>query len=110
MSISALQAIDAYAQASQTGQAKDIASAVSLAGDTKASSGLDFASMVQDAMGSVTASTAQAEKMVVMGAAGQTELIDVVTAISQAEIQLETVITVRDEMIKAYKDILRMPI
>ena len=48
--------------------------------------------------------------MTAAGAAGEAELIDVVTAVSAAEISLETVVAVRDEVVKAYQEILRMPI
>ena len=41
---------------------------------------------------------------------GQADLIDVATAVSAAEITLETVVAVRDEVVKAYQEILRMPI
>ena len=41
---------------------------------------------------------------------GQGSLIDVVTAVSSAEAQLETVIAVRDQVISAYQEIMRMPI
>ena len=41
---------------------------------------------------------------------GQGSLIDVVTAISSAEASLETAMAVRDQMIQAYQEIMRMPI
>ena len=43
-------------------------------------------------------------------AAGQADIGEVVMAVSQAEITLETVVAVRDRVIQAYQDILRMPI
>jgi flagellar hook-basal body complex protein FliE len=43
-------------------------------------------------------------------AAGQANIVDVVTAIAAAETQLQTVIAVRDQVIQAYQEILRMPI
>ena len=36
--------------------------------------------------------------------------LEVPTAVSAAEITLETVVAVRDEVVKAYQEILRMPI
>ena len=36
--------------------------------------------------------------------------IDVVTAVSSAEASLETVMAVRDQVISAYQEIMRMPI
>lgn len=42
--------------------------------------------------------------------AGKGDLVDVVTAISAAEVTLETVVAVRDKVISAYNEIMRMPI
>jgi flagellar hook-basal body complex protein FliE len=43
-------------------------------------------------------------------AAGKAELVDVVTAVANAETTLETVISLRDRVITAYQEIMRMPI
>ena len=43
-------------------------------------------------------------------AAGIAALTDVVTALSQAELTLQTATAVRDRVIQAYQDIIRMPI
>jgi flagellar hook-basal body complex protein FliE len=51
-----------------------------------------------------------AESLTNAAATGQAEMIDVVTAVAAAEVQLETVIAVRDQVIRAYQEILRMPI
>jgi len=40
----------------------------------------------------------------------QAELVDVVTAVSAAQTSLETVMAVRDQVISAYQEIMRMPI
>lgn len=109
MSFSALSAINAYAQAAQTAKTGEAGAAIAGLQD-QASSGTDFSAMVKEAIGSATTGSIKAENISITAASGQGELIDVVTAISEATIQLETVIAVRDEMIKAYQDILRMPI
>lgn len=44
------------------------------------------------------------------GATGKAELVDVVTAVANAETTLETVISLRDRVITAYQEIIRMPI
>jgi flagellar hook-basal body complex protein FliE len=51
-----------------------------------------------------------AEVQIANQVAGKAELIDVVTAISSAEASLETVMAVRDQVISAYQEIMRMPI
>ena len=72
--------------------------------------GLDFGSMVKSAMTDVMHSTKKAEGQIAAQVAGKAELIDVVTAISAAEASLETVMAVRDQVINAYQEIMRMPI
>ncbi|MFQ5346477.1 MAG: flagellar hook-basal body complex protein FliE [Rhodothalassiaceae bacterium] len=62
--------------------------------------------LVNEAQSAVAASEIESAKAV----AGQAELVDVVTAVSNAEMVLETVTTVRDRVISAYQEIMRMPI
>ena len=38
------------------------------------------------------------------------ELVDIVTAVSNAEVTLETVMALRDRMIQAYQEIIKTPI
>lgn len=72
--------------------------------------GLDFAQMVQTAVRDTVGATSRAEGAALSLAAGQGDIVDVVTAIAAAEAQLETVMAVRDQVIQAYQEILRMPI
>ena len=67
--------------------------------------GPDFAGMVKDAVASTEARLQSAEQMTGAAAAGKTELVDVVTAVASAEVTLQTVVAVRDEVIRAYQDI-----
>ncbi|NBX04163.1 MAG: flagellar hook-basal body complex protein FliE, partial [Alphaproteobacteria bacterium] len=41
---------------------------------------------------------------------GKVDLTDLVTAVSSAELTLNTVVAVRDKVINAYQEIIRMPI
>lgn len=72
--------------------------------------GMDFGAMVKSAMGDVMSTTKHAETQIAANVGGKAELIDVVTAISAAEASLETVMAVRDQVINAYQEIMRMPI
>jgi flagellar hook-basal body complex protein FliE len=72
--------------------------------------GVDFGSMVQDAIRQAGESANVAERQALAVAGGQADIVDVVTAIAAAETQLQTVIAVRDQVIQAYQEILRMPI
>lgn len=69
-----------------------------------------FGDMLKSAMTDAMASTKHAERQMAAQVAGKAELVDVVTAISAAESSLETVIAVRDQVISAYQEIMRMPI
>lgn len=72
--------------------------------------GAKFTELVQGALETTNASLVQAEQLTASAAVGQAELVDVVTAVAAAEVQLETVMAVRDQVIRAYNEILRMPI
>ncbi|MFP4097587.1 MAG: flagellar hook-basal body complex protein FliE [Alphaproteobacteria bacterium] len=50
------------------------------------------------------------EQMAAKAVTGEADLTDIVQAVTQAEITLQTVVTVRDKMISAYQDIIRMQI
>ncbi len=67
----------------------------------------DFlSSAVRDSVGSIKAG----EQAAMQQTAGQTDVVNVVTALNNAEVTLDTVVAVRDKVIGAYQDIMRMPI
>jgi flagellar hook-basal body complex protein FliE len=72
--------------------------------------GPNFGDMVQQALSSTMEQARTAESAMTAQVQGQAELIDVVTAISAAETSLQTMMAVRDQVIAAYQEILRMPI
>jgi flagellar hook-basal body complex protein FliE len=80
------------------------------AGGVAAEDGIDFGAMVQTAFREAQTNLQAAETQAVNVAAGRGDIVDVVTAIAAAETQMETVMAVRDQVISAYQEILRMPI
>jgi len=72
--------------------------------------GKNFADVLRGAAGEMVQANRVAEKVGMDAVAGKAELTDVVTALAHAESTLQTVVTVRDKMIQAYQQILRMPI
>jgi len=98
-------ALRAYADAIQ-----QAARAPGGAQETAGAQTVDFSAMVTDAVETTETALRTAETLSAQGAAGQAELVDVVTAMAAAELQLETVVSVRDQVIRAYNEILRMPI
>jgi flagellar hook-basal body complex protein FliE len=71
---------------------------------------VDFQGLVQGAVADAATAARTAEKAGLQVAAGRADIVDVVTAVAAAETTLETVIAVRDQVIQAYQEILRMPI
>jgi len=75
-----------------------------------ANAGPSFGAFLKDAIGGVLeagkASDAQQRAMV----AGKANIVDVVTAVSETEVAVEALVSVRDRMIQAYEEIMRMPI
>lgn len=72
--------------------------------------GKDFLALVKNAAQESIQAGQKAEAMSVAGVAGQADLMDVVRAVGNAEVTLQTVVAVRDKMVNAYQELLRMPI
>lgn len=105
MSIGAFDAAAAYGRALGVGKADEIAGASPNAPVAGGFGGMVEA-MVADAATSMRTAEAASAKQV----AGKGDLIDVVTAIGAAETALDTVVAVRDRMVNAYSEIMRMQI
>ncbi|MBO6796824.1 flagellar hook-basal body complex protein FliE [Maricaulis sp.] len=74
------------------------------------SDNVDFTGLVMDSISQAQGTIQGAEQASAASVVGQADLVDVVTAVSAAEVTLETVVAVRDQVVKAYQEILRMPI
>lgn len=105
MDLRNIDANSAYAQALSR-SVQEAGTAV--AGQPGAGGG--FAALVENLAGQVEQATSQAEAMSAKAVAGQAGLVDVVTAVNNAEMVLDTVTTVRDRVVRAYEEIMRMPI
>lgn len=70
----------------------------------------DFFALIGQALNKAIDTGYKAENVSTKALAGQSSLNDLVTAISSAELTLNTVVTIRDRVISAYQDIIRMPI
>lgn len=74
------------------------------------SSGSSFVDLVRGAAKEAIDTNYQAEEVTARAMAGQANVTEVVTALAEAESTLNTIVTVRDRVISAYQEILRMPI
>ena len=69
-----------------------------------------FADILKSTMSDVVKNSRNAEAQMTAQVQGKADLVDVVTAVSSAEASLETVMAIRDQVINAYQEIMRMPI
>jgi len=72
--------------------------------------GKSFGTLVSDVTDQLQKTGAEAEKQTVQAMTGKADLNQVVMAVASADIAVQTVVAVRDKVIQAYQEILRMPI
>jgi len=105
---SALAATQAYSRALTNGsEAKSSGTKV---GVDEASTGPSFSEMLAETGTGAIESGVKAEQISLDAVTGDAGLAEIVTAVSNAEATLETVVAVRDRVIQAYQDIIKMPI
>jgi flagellar hook-basal body complex protein FliE len=99
-------AANAYAALARMGEQTK-----NLAGDgTSQDSAPNFNAMLKDVMDSVTAAGRKSDVQAQAVAVGKANMIDVVTAVAESETAIQALVSVRDKVIAAYEDILKMPI
>jgi flagellar hook-basal body complex protein FliE len=107
---SPLSATNAYAAISRiadptsagAGLAKSIANA--------AGEGGGFGQMLKDTLASVAESGRKSDAQAKGLATGKADIVNVVTAVAETEVAIDAVVSVRDKVIQAYEDIMKMPI
>ncbi len=73
-------------------------------------SGADFGGALQRALGGVVDAGHAAESKSLQAIAGGGNLTELVSAVSKAELALQTTTAIRDRVVQAYQEIMRMPI
>jgi flagellar hook-basal body complex protein FliE len=66
--------------------------------------------MLKDAIGSVVEAGRKSDSQTRAVADGKSNMVDVVTAVAQTEVAVDAMVAVRDKVIAAYEEIMRMPI
>jgi flagellar hook-basal body complex protein FliE len=69
-----------------------------------------FGDMLKNSAQSAIQTMRAGEKAQAQAVTGTASLTDVVEAVTSAELTLQSVVAIRDKMIGAYQDIMRMPI
>jgi flagellar hook-basal body complex protein FliE len=106
---SPISAAGAYAAMQKVG-ASGLTSVKPATAATGGGGGADFAAIVKQFVGNTAESARNAEGKMALATAGKADLVDVVTAVAESEAALETLVAVRDRVIAAYEEIMRMPI
>lgn len=102
------QPIDAFARAAAAyGRASLSTDA---APPAAAPAGPSFAAVLRDSLDDIVGQQKAAEATAAQAVDGQADLASVITAVAEADATLQAVVAVRDRVIEAYKDIMRMPI
>lgn len=105
MSISATAAAQAYAAV-----AKNAATATKTATAAAESQNAGFGELLKEAMDTVAETGKTTDQTALNHVAGKADMIDVVTAVTETELAVQTLVTVRDRVISAYQEVMRMPI
>lgn len=105
MSIGAFDAVSAYGRVLGASKLPRIAET-----ESAPESGGGFGGMIEKMVSDAATNMRSAESASAKQVAGKGDLIDVVTAVGAAETALDTVVAVRDRMVNAYSEIMRMQI
>lgn len=103
MTLKAIEAATAYANTNAIGKQPGLD-----ARDNEPKA--NFADLVKGAAETASSSLRKGEAMAMQSVTGETELVDIVTAVTNAELTLQTVVAVRDRVVQAYQDVIKMPI
>lgn len=99
-------ALNAYNKATRMG-----GEAAPLADDNAASAGKPgFDELVKESLSTAKSTSYKSEAISAKSLVGEAELHELVTSVTNAELTLNTVVAVRDRVVNAYQDILKMPI
>ena len=79
-------------------------------GAGEASGGQSFGTMLKDAVGALNKTAQTSDMQTQAAAAGKANIVDVVTAVAESEVAIDALVSVRDKMISAYEEIMKMPI
>jgi flagellar hook-basal body complex protein FliE len=80
------------------------------AGKSPDAGGPSFGDLLKDAIGSVVDGGRKSDQQTAAMATGKANVMDVVTAVAETDVKISTLVSVRDKVISAYEDILKMPI
>src|ERR1700687_566321 len=69
-----------------------------------------FTSVLKEALGAINETGKKSDMQTRAMANGKSNMVDVVTAVAETEVAIDAVVAVRDKVISAYEEIMKMPI
>ncbi|BBF91858.1 flagellar hook-basal body complex protein FliE [Blastochloris tepida] len=69
-----------------------------------------FGAMLENTLANTMAAGRASEHKAQALVAGKADLVDVVTAVAETEVAIESLVSIRDKVIQAYQEIMQMPI
>ena len=105
---SPLAAASAYANIAKL--SADPTSALAGLGGGAAKSETSFSSVLKEAIGAVNETGRKSDVQTRALVNGQSNMVDVVTAVAETEVAINAVVAVRDKVIAAYQEIMWMPV
>jgi flagellar hook-basal body complex protein FliE len=79
-------------------------------GAGEATAGTSFGTLVKEAVNALSKTSHNSDMQTQAAAAGKANMVDVVTAVAESEVAIDTLVSVRDKVISAYEEIMKMPI
>ena len=79
-------------------------------GAGEGSAGPSFGTLLKDAIGALNQTSRNSDAQTQAMAVGKANIVDVVTAVAETEVAIDAVVSVRDKVIAAYEEIMKMPI
>jgi flagellar hook-basal body complex protein FliE len=71
----------------------------------------NFGEMLKNAIGAVTEAGKHSDGQALsLASSGKANIVDVVTAVAETEVAVSALVSVRDKVVQAYEEIMRMPI
>jgi flagellar hook-basal body complex protein FliE len=115
MAIPTAAAANAYAALARMGNdtaniANGLGAGLGAGLGTPQGSGPNFSAILKDAIDSVSDAARKSDMQAQSVANGKANMVDVVTAVAETETAVQTMVSVRDKVIAAYEDILKMQI
>ena len=107
LTMTASGAAGAYARVQGTAASSDIDGADQ---DASASEASGFGSTLQRALQDVVQTGHDADTQTIQGISGEGNITDVVMAVSRAQLALQSTVAIRDRVVQAYQDIMKMSI